>query len=240
MSLDSLAQFIAAIDAAGELARVKAPVRAKLELAEIADRAMKSAGGGPALLFEHVLLDDGTRSAYPVAINLFGSVRRMALALGVADLDEIGARITELLNLKVPEGFIAKLALLPKLLEVGKFPPRLHGGTAACQEVVWKDQQIDLSRLPVITCWPKDGGPYITLADGDLEGPEARDPQRRHVPGAGDGEGPPRDALAAAQGGGGALARDGGAGRDDARVYRDRRRSGVGVFGLRAPAADGG
>ena len=163
MSLDSLGQFIAALDAAGELVRVKQPVRARLELAEIADRAMKSPGGGPALLFEHVLLDDGTRSAYPVAINLFGSVRRMTMALGAGDLDEIGARITELLNMKVPEGILGKLALLPKLLEVGKFPPRVHGGKAACQEIVWRGNDIDLTRLPVITCWPKDGGPYITL-----------------------------------------------------------------------------
>jgi 4-hydroxy-3-polyprenylbenzoate decarboxylase len=163
MSLDSLGQFIAALDAAGELVRVPQPVRAKLELAELADRAMKSPGGGPALLFEHVLLDDGTRSAYPVAINLFGSVRRMTMALGAGDLDEIGARITDLLQMQVPEGFIAKLALLPKLLEVGKFPPRVHGGKPACQEIVWQGKDIDLSRLPVITCWPKDGGPYITL-----------------------------------------------------------------------------
>jgi len=163
MSLDSLGQFIAALDAAGELVRVRQPVRAKLELAELADRAMKSPGGGPALLFEHVLLDDGTRSAYPVAINLFGSVRRMTMALGAGDLDEIGARITDLLQMQVPEGFIAKLSLLPKLLEVGKFPPRVHGGKPACQEIVWKGDEIDLRRLPVITCWPKDGGPYITL-----------------------------------------------------------------------------
>jgi len=163
VSLDSLGQFIAALDAAGEIVRVKAPVRAKFELTEIADRAMKSPGGGPALLFEHVLLDDGTRSAYPVAINLFGSVRRMTMALGADDLDEIGARITELLNMKVPEGILGKLALLPRLLEVGKFPPRMQGGSAPCQEIVWKGGEIDLGKLPVITCWPKDGGPYITL-----------------------------------------------------------------------------
>ena len=163
MSLDSMPQFIAALDAAGELVRVKAPVRAKLELSEIADRAMKSPGGGPALLFEHVLLDDGTRSAYPVAINLFGSMRRMAMSLGTDDLDAIGARITELLAMHVPEGILAKLALLPKLLEVGKFPPRVRSGKAACQEIVWRGKDIDLSKLPVLTCWPGDGGPYITL-----------------------------------------------------------------------------
>ena len=96
MTLDSIQEFIAAIEKAGELVRVREPVRAKLEIAEIADRVMKSPGGGPALLFEHVLLDDGTRSAYPVAINLFGSKRRIAMALGTDDHDAIGARITEL------------------------------------------------------------------------------------------------------------------------------------------------
>ena len=163
MTLESIPAFIAALDAAGELVRVTLPVRAKLELAEIADRAMKSPGGGPALLFEHVLLDDGTRSDHPVAINLFGSMRRIAMALGTEDLDKIGARITELLQLQVPEGFLAKLALLPKLLELGKFPPRVRGGSPPCQEIVWRGSDIDLARLPIITCWPGDGGPYLTL-----------------------------------------------------------------------------
>jgi 4-hydroxy-3-polyprenylbenzoate decarboxylase len=161
--LDSLPEFIAALDAAGELVRIAPPVRAKLEISEIADRVMKSPGGGQALLFEHVLLDDGSRSAYPVAINLFGSMRRIAMALGSDDLDAIGARITELLNMHVPEGFLAKLSLLPRLLEVGKFPPRVRGGRPACQEVVWRGAEIDLAKLPIITCWPKDAGAYITL-----------------------------------------------------------------------------
>ncbi|MEX2325192.1 MAG: menaquinone biosynthesis decarboxylase, partial [Gemmatimonadaceae bacterium] len=83
MALDTLGEFINAVESAGELVRVREPVRAKLELCEIADRAMKMPGGGPALLFENVLLDNGAVSEYPVAINLFGSMRRMQLALGV-------------------------------------------------------------------------------------------------------------------------------------------------------------
>ncbi|HEY8166512.1 MAG TPA: menaquinone biosynthesis decarboxylase [Gemmatimonadaceae bacterium] len=162
MSLDSLGEFIDAIDAAGELARIAHPVAARLELAEIADRVMKQRGGGRALLFEHVKLDDGTRSAYPVAINLFGSIRRMSLALGVDDLDEIGKRITKMLDLKVPEGFVGKLSLIPRLLEMAKFPPRVRSG-GVCQQIVWKGDDVDLTRLPIITCWPEDGGPYITL-----------------------------------------------------------------------------
>jgi 4-hydroxy-3-polyprenylbenzoate decarboxylase len=163
MTLDSLSDFIAAIDAAGELVRVRHPVTARLEMCEISDRTMKMPGGGPALLFEHVVLDDGTRSAYPVAINLFGSMSRMALALGVAELDQIGARITQLMDLKVPDGIVAKLSLIPRLLEVARFPPRVKSGPPACQEVIWQGNQIDLRKLPVMTCWPEDGGPYITL-----------------------------------------------------------------------------
>ncbi|MBX6333197.1 MAG: menaquinone biosynthesis decarboxylase [Gemmatimonadaceae bacterium] len=163
MSLDSLRDFVTALERAGELVHITHPVSVNLELCEIADRVMKSPGGGPALLFEHVTLFDGTRSAYPVAINLFGSMRRMAMALGVDDLDRIGGRITELLEMKVPEGLLGKLSLLPRLLEVGKFPPRVRGGSPACREVVWRGDEVDLRKLPIIKCWPEDGGPYITL-----------------------------------------------------------------------------
>jgi 4-hydroxy-3-polyprenylbenzoate decarboxylase len=163
MSLDSLSEFISAIEAIGELVRIREPVRVELELCEIADRVMKQPGGGKALLFEHPVLADGSRSPYPVAINLFGSMKRMALSLGVEDLDEHGARITKLLDLKVPEGLLGKFALLPRLMEIAKFPPRLKSGTPACQEVVWRGDEIDLNKLPIITCWPQDGGPYITL-----------------------------------------------------------------------------
>ena len=163
MSLDSLSEFISAIEAIGELVRVREPVRVELELCEIADRVMKQPGGGKALLFEHPVLADGSRSPYPVAINLFGSMKRMALSLGVENLDEHGARITKLLDLKVPEGLLGKFALLPRLMEIAKFPPRLKSGTPACQEVVWRGDEIDLNKLPIITCWPQDGGPYITL-----------------------------------------------------------------------------
>ncbi|MBC7898190.1 MAG: UbiD family decarboxylase, partial [Cytophagaceae bacterium] len=163
MPFNDLQSFIAALDAAGELVRITAPVRVKLEVCEIADRVSKMPGGGKALLFEHPILDDGTRSPYPVAINLFGSMRRMAMSLGVESLDDIGGRITKLLDLKVPDGILGKLGLLPRLLEVSKFPPRKRGGSPTSQEVVWTGKQIDLRKLPVITCWPEDGGPYITL-----------------------------------------------------------------------------
>jgi 4-hydroxy-3-polyprenylbenzoate decarboxylase len=163
MSLDTLPEFIDAIDRAGELVRVTHPVSTELELCEIADRVMKLPGGGPALLFEHPVLPDGSRSAVPVGMNLFGSMRRMSLALGVERLDDIGDRIAELLQMKVPEGLIAKLALLPRLMEVAKFPPRVKGGKPACQEVVLHGDEVDLDRLPLLRCWPEDGGRYITF-----------------------------------------------------------------------------
>jgi 4-hydroxy-3-polyprenylbenzoate decarboxylase len=163
MAIDSLSEFIRQIEKIGELAKVTHPVKARLEIAEIADRCMKSPRGGPALLFEHVLLDGGRRSDYPVAINLYGSMRRMCLALGVEELDSIGGRISELLDLKVPEGLFGKLSMLPRLAEVAKFPPRVRGGKPPCQHTIVRDGAVDLSVLPFLTTWPQDGGPYITL-----------------------------------------------------------------------------
>jgi 4-hydroxy-3-polyprenylbenzoate decarboxylase len=162
-TLDTLQEFIAAIEAAGELVRITRPVSVHLEMCEIADRTMKLPGGGPALLFEKPILRDGSVSQFPVAINLFGSMSRMALALGVERLDEHGDRITKLMDLKVPEGFLGKLQLLPRLLEISKFPPRMASGTPSCQEIVWKGDEIDLDKIPVLTTWPEDGGPFLTM-----------------------------------------------------------------------------
>ena len=163
MSIDTLAEFIARLDAAGELVRVRQPVSVNLELCEIADRVMKQPDGGKALLFEQPILMDGSRSQFPVAINLFGSMRRMATSLGVTSLDEVGSRITQLLEMKVPEGIVAKLSLLPKLLELGQFPPRVRRGSPSCQEIVWQGADVNLDKLPLIKCWPEDGGAYITV-----------------------------------------------------------------------------
>src|ERR1043166_8428689 len=163
MALDNLRAFIGAIDAAGDLRRVRRAVSTKLELTEIADRVMKSPGGGPALLFEHPTTPAGAPLDMPVAVNLFGSERRMALALGVERLDDVGERIAEMLNLKVPEGLLAKLALLPRLAELAKFPPRTISGRPACQDLVVRGDEIDLDRVPFLQTWPQDGGRYITL-----------------------------------------------------------------------------
>ncbi len=163
MTIDTLAGFVEGLERAGELARVREPVSLNLELTEIADRVMKQPGGGKALLFEQPTLMNGQRSEFPVGINLFGSMRRMAMALGVDRLDDVGDRITALLQTKPPEGIVAKLAMLPRLMEMAKFPPRRHGGSAPCQEVVWRGDEVDLDRLPLMKCWPEDGGAYITL-----------------------------------------------------------------------------
>jgi len=160
---DDLAEFVAAIERIGELVRITQPIRTHLEMAEIADRVMKLPGGGPALLFEHPILANGQRSTHPVAINLYGSMRRMCLSLGVASLDEISGRIAELMDLKVPEGFFGKLSMLPRLAEVVKFPPKLRSGTPACQKIVLKGDDVDLDTIPFLQTWPGDGGRYITL-----------------------------------------------------------------------------
>ncbi|MEO5568690.1 MAG: menaquinone biosynthesis decarboxylase [Gemmatimonadaceae bacterium] len=163
MAFDTLNEFIAALDDAGELVRIKEPVSVNLEMCEIADRTMKMPGGGPALLFEQPVLMNGQRSKYPVGINLFGSMKRMTMSLEAESLDGIGDRITELLNMKVPDGLMGKLSMLPKLLEVGKFPPRTKGGTAACQHTVLRGADVDLDMLPLMKTWPEDGGAYITF-----------------------------------------------------------------------------
>ena len=160
-----------------------------------------------------------------MAINLFGSMRRMCLALGVDDLDSIGGRISELLNLKVPEGLFGKLAMLPKLAEIGKFPPRVKSGRPPCQEVVLRDDAVNLEQIPFLTTWPGDGGRYITLPMVITTDPTRgiRNVGMYRVQVLGPRHA--RDALAAPQGRRRALARDGGAGRADAGRDRPRRRS---------------
>jgi len=163
VTIDNLRQFITELDAHDELVRVQRPISVVHEITEIADRCMKSVGGGPALLFERPVLADGRVSDIPVAINLFGSMNRMRLALGVARLDDVGARIDRLLKINVPEGWREKLSLLPKLAEIAKYPPRKTTGRAPCQQLVVQGSDVDVAALPITTCWPGDAGPYITL-----------------------------------------------------------------------------
>lgn len=154
MAFRDLRDFISALEARGELLRISAPVSADLEAAEIADRAVKA--GGPALLFENVKGHD-----VPLAMNLFGTMGRMCLALGVASLDEIGARMVEVIEPEIPSNLIEKLKMLPKLARLADFIPKTVS-SAPCQEVVEEDRP-SLSFLPVVKTWPGDGGPFLTL-----------------------------------------------------------------------------
>jgi 4-hydroxy-3-polyprenylbenzoate decarboxylase len=132
-------------------------VSAELEITEITDRVSKGpAAGNVALLFERV---EG--SEIPVLVNAFGSRQRMAWALGVDDLEEVGARVAGLLDLRVPGGAMARLRKLGALIDVAKAAPR-HVTQAPCQEVV-ETEQPSLAGLPVLTCWPEDAGRFITL-----------------------------------------------------------------------------
>jgi 4-hydroxy-3-polyprenylbenzoate decarboxylase len=152
----NLRAYLEALERRGELRRVRVPVSAELEITEIADRLVKS--GGPALLFERVVGKD-----FPVAIGLFGTRERTAFALGVEDLDELARKVEGLLALNPGKGGLSALmGLLPKLpLLRGFFPKRVQ--KAPVQEVVLKGEAVDLTRLPVLKCWPLDGGPFITL-----------------------------------------------------------------------------
>ncbi len=163
MSLDSLRDFVTALDEAGELVRVREPVSTVLEMTEVADRVMKSVGGGSGLLFERPVLPTGKISDFAVGINLFGSLRRINMALGSSRLDDIGARITELMKTSVPDGLTGKLAMLPKLAELASYPPRSESGAPACHNTVLTGQEVDVGVLPHLTCWPEDGGRYITM-----------------------------------------------------------------------------
>jgi 4-hydroxy-3-polyprenylbenzoate decarboxylase len=162
MATPHLRAFLEELERHGELVRVHEPVRVQLEMAEIADRTMKLPDGGKALLFERPVLDDGTPSGIPVAINTFGSWRRMALALGVEDVSEHADRIAEMLQPDVPRGFWAKVQLLPKFAELARVPPR-GVRSAPCQEVIVEGDAVDLTRLPIMTSWPADAGPFITM-----------------------------------------------------------------------------
>jgi len=150
-----LSEFLRAVEADDDLVRVREKVSPRLEIPEIADRAVK--GGGPALLFENV---EG--SSMPVAINVFASRRRMLRALGLATWEEWAERLDPFLDPKPPEGLLDKLKTIPKVTELaGVFPKTVRGGP--CQEVVQTGDAVDLRSLPVLTCWPQDAGPFITM-----------------------------------------------------------------------------
>lgn len=157
MAYHNQEDFINTLERAGELIRIKTFVDPKLEIAEITDRVSKSGNGGKALLFENTGFD------FPVLMNAYGSERRMCMALGVKRLDDVALEIEQLFKLltKPKESILDKLNLLPKLGEFASWMPRVKKGRGACQEIILHEP--DLYRLPIITCWPKDGGPFVTL-----------------------------------------------------------------------------
>ncbi|HTE08522.1 MAG TPA: menaquinone biosynthesis decarboxylase, partial [Flavitalea sp.] len=157
MAYSNQQEFINTIERAGELLRIKSYVDPRLEIAEITDRISKTKGGGKALLFEN------TGYEFPVLMNAYGSEKRMCLALGVTDLNETARQIESLFKtLSAPkENILDKLRMLPMLGQFASWMPKLRSGRGECQEIVMKEP--DITKLPVITCWPKDGGPFVTL-----------------------------------------------------------------------------
>jgi 4-hydroxy-3-polyprenylbenzoate decarboxylase len=159
-----LQEFLGALDEAGELHRVHAAVDPTLEMSEIATRTVRNRG--KALLFTQP-----TRGAMPVAINLFGTHKRMAMALGVKNVDEIGARVGDLVKPELPQGFGGMIDGLGKLLQLKSVPPKMVKN-APCQEVVLKGSEVDLNLLPGLVTWPEDGGIFHTYGLTHTKHPE--------------------------------------------------------------------
>ncbi len=153
MAVKDLQGFIKLLEKKGELKRVSTEVDSYLEITEIADRVVKE--GGPALLFENV-----KGSEYPVFINGFGTYDRLNLAFGIESIDDFADQITDLLDVSSYMGLIDKIKSIPKLARMLDVFPRPVVGPAACQQVV---EEPDLDTLPVLHCWPQDGGPFMTL-----------------------------------------------------------------------------
>jgi len=170
MAYDGLRAFVETLEREGagtatpELVRIQREVDPYLEIAEIADRVMKA--GGPALLFENV---KGSR--FPLLINGYGSRRRMSRALGVADLEEHARTIEQLVHTRAPKSARELADMAGKLPALASAVPR-KVSSAACQEVVQLGEDVDLMSLPVMTCWPDDGGPFFTLPNVITKDPD--------------------------------------------------------------------
>ncbi len=176
MAYKSFAQFLATLEQAGELRRISSPVPTELAIAEWADREMKSPDGGKALLFEQPTIE-GRPAQFPVAINTMGSEKRMALALQVGSIADLAQEITLLLKAKPPTDLREGWTLLKQGINLLHARPK-QVKSAACQEVVHRlDQpsatdQLSLHDLPILQCWPKDGGRFITLPNVHTRDPE--------------------------------------------------------------------
>src|SRR6202011_3114379 len=182
MAYRSFRQFIEALDQAGELKRIGVPVDTDLVISDWANREMKSTGGGKALLFEQPMIN-GKASAFPVAINTMGSDKRMALALKVNAVEDIAQEVQLILKAKPPTDLREGWNLLKQGIHLLHARPK-HVREAPCQEVVQLDQhptsnvqrptlnEITLNDLPILKCWPNDGGRFITLPNVHTRDPE--------------------------------------------------------------------
>jgi 4-hydroxy-3-polyprenylbenzoate decarboxylase len=183
MRYSDLRDFIAQLEARGELKRIRAEVDPHLEMTEIGDRVLRA--GGPALLFENPK-GQGTQTRIPVLANLFGTVKRVALGMGEEDpakLREIGKLLAYLKEPEPPRGLKDAWDKWPVLKQVLNMSPR-EVRSPACQEVVWEGKDVDLSRLPIQTCWPGDIGPAAHLGPGGHERPPQAAPEPGHLPAA--------------------------------------------------------
>jgi 4-hydroxy-3-polyprenylbenzoate decarboxylase len=166
MAYKSLQEFVAALENAGELKRISASVSADLEISEIAGRVMKSADGGKALLFENV-----ERCDVPVLINAVGSDKRMLMALDVKSYEEVAHRIQRFFSPRLPVGFMEKIRRIPEMARLANLAPK-EVKSGICQEVVKIGDRANLKELPILKCWPEDGGRYITYAAAVTKDPD--------------------------------------------------------------------
>ena len=160
MAYRDLQAFVSRLEQEGELKRIAVEADVDLEITEITDRVSKA--GGPALLFEKPRSrKDGIAYSTPLLINMLGSRKRMEMALEVGSLEDVARRIEGLLDMKAPEGFLDKVRMLPKLSELSSFFPRtVKSGPA--QEIIERENA-SLADLPIMKCWPQDGGRFITF-----------------------------------------------------------------------------
>jgi 4-hydroxy-3-polyprenylbenzoate decarboxylase len=181
MAYESFGQFVQALERAGELKRVSQPLATELEITELADREMKSPGGGKALLIEKPTIN-GQVSPFPVAINTLGSARRMAMSMGVERVEEVAAELGSLMKAKPPTSFAEAIKLLGLALDLRFAKPKTVG-RGACQEVVLRGADLPaqsggiptLAQLPILKCWPMDAGRFITLPGVVTRDPDTGD-----------------------------------------------------------------
>jgi len=169
-NIKSISDFINLLEKHNELIRIKEEVSPDIEISKITDEQSKAPNGGKALLFENV-----KESEFPVATNLFGSDKRMSLALGIDTLKNAGDDIDALVKTKPPKNFKDFFGIAKKLFPLLKITPKKFKGKAPCQEVVLKGEKIDLSKIPVLKCWPKDGGKFVTLPLVFTKSPDSKE-----------------------------------------------------------------